>query len=1410
MDRQWKNMTKNTLTKIRGKVISVMAVMTMTAVFLLLQASLTAAAPTGSDQTVTLPDPEKLLPGQTGEPGNDSELSFGYIPMSWDDNAHVADDGLTPEEVERRIETPVTDDEDEEELSAETALTDPLPSYYPYAYTNTTALKNYFATSLMPTRNQNPFGSCWAHSACSLMELYLAKQMGANVRTVDLSERHLARYTYDGGTGQTVSLTDTGDTYGFDHKLMSDEDKEKLGITDSTVMTIGQKENYYLERGGNIGTAGQTLIKWKGAASESNVPYPTSARTATTVTPTVAWNRSVEYNEDFRMKNMYQINIAENRDLVKRYIREYGGVGTSFLFLEGLYDDTNKSYYCPIASSTNHAVTIVGWDDTFPSSKFKDVSGLPSSNGAWLIRNSWTAASTDLSVYSYFWLSYEDKTIMNTVYAISLQQDGEHLDHNYYYDGYFHASLATSYSETANKKAANVFTVSGSNGDNPQMLEAVSLQMTGSTGGPAGDISCLIEIYKDLQDQGKPDSGTKVHSQETMIPLNGIYTIPLEKGVLLSPGEQFSVVVTLDGGKRVVDFEFSYGVDFATGDANSAISVKCGTNSSDQSFLSYNGGAYWTKASGQGDYTGDFCIGAQTIEVPQIQVSLDVSVPSSPKTTISWTKPSAAQGYELRSSSSIDGVYTTVFTTDNASQNSITKPVSELGGKYYRIYRRVAGVTNENSGSQPVYVSKSGCARNELSASDFTVDTDFAAGEYDGMQHAVSVTGPSGFDGDITVYYQKVKDADGNETDGGGLSTTAPVNAGTYHVYVSAAETDKYDAADRLTKDEWEFTIEKKQLSQQNTVILLGDAPVYDGSGKEATITSVTCDSLTLTQSDYTIKYPASHTNAGTYQCEILGSGNFKGSVSFEFIIDPKDLSTASVTLSSYLSYIYDGKGKEPSGSYVTIKLDNKKLGTADYTLSYQNNIHASPADGTDAPTVIVTGAGNYKGETSVAFAIGQRKLTVRADAVAKTEGNADPEITYQVSGAVSGETPCFTGTLTREEGETPGSYLIRIGTLQFADGEGFLASDYNLFFQENYFSIREKQKHWVEFYANGGVFESQYVKDGDKLTKPVPPTLEYYAFDGWYEDYAFTQAYDFSKPVTSDLYLHAKWKCLHPKEYYQYDNAMEAGCETEGYSGDIRCGICGEILEQGKAIQPTGHIWDAGYISIQPTEYSTGIMHYTCTKCWMWKEEAIDMVPSGHTDPGTGGSGYYDGGYDDYDDYDEEDEEEEDDSLDPKTEKALNKAGFTYIGDGEVRFEKADSKEITSVTIDATVSAKGRTFRVTEIADSAFEDCELLEKVTIGKNVTYIGKNAFKNCKSLKKIVIPKSVRKIGKKAFFGCANLKNIKIKTKMLTVKNVGAKAFKGTYPNATCKVPAGKKKTYKTMLRKKGLNKKAKVK
>ncbi|MBQ9866582.1 MAG: InlB B-repeat-containing protein [Lachnospiraceae bacterium] len=75
------------------------------------------------------------------------------------------------------------------------------------------------------------------------------------------------------------------------------------------------------------------------------------------------------------------------------------------------------------------------------------------------------------------------------------------------------------------------------------------------------------------------------------------------------------------------------------------------------------------------------------------------------------------------------------------------------------------------------------------------------------------------------------------------------------------------------------------------------------------------------------------------------------------------------------------------------------------------------------------------------------------------------------------------------------------------------------------------------------GMPKQQKVMKGNTAVEPKDPTREGYAFGGWYKKAACDEAskYDFSKPVTGNIKLYAKWKELH-----------EVSFDADGGSGNM------------------------------------------------------------------------------------------------------------------------------------------------------------------------------------------------------------------------------------------------------------------
>ncbi|MBQ8199955.1 MAG: leucine-rich repeat domain-containing protein [Lachnospiraceae bacterium] len=144
------------------------------------------------------------------------------------------------------------------------------------------------------------------------------------------------------------------------------------------------------------------------------------------------------------------------------------------------------------------------------------------------------------------------------------------------------------------------------------------------------------------------------------------------------------------------------------------------------------------------------------------------------------------------------------------------------------------------------------------------------------------------------------------------------------------------------------------------------------------------------------------------------------------------------------------------------------------------------------------------------------------------------------------------------------------------------------------------------------------------------------------------------------------------------------------------------------------------------------------------------------------------------------------------------------------VEYTKPKTESALTVTVPTTITVSGKQYKVTSIAKNAFRNNKKLKKVVIGSNIKTIGANAFYGCTNLKKVTIGKNVSKIGLKAFYKCKKLKTIIIKTTKLSKKKVGSKAFGKIHAKATVKVPKKKLKAYRSMLRARGISKKAKIK
>lgn len=174
--------------------------------------------------------------------------------------------------------------------------------------------------------------------------------------------------------------------------------------------------------------------------------------------------------------------------------------------------------------------------------------------------------------------------------------------------------------------------------------------------------------------------------------------------------------------------------------------------------------------------------------------------------------------------------------------------------------------------------------------------------------------------------------------------------------------------------------------------------------------------------------------NAGTYRASIT-IDNVTASVTYKIVSKKVAYPTIEVTG----TYTYDGTEKTPA---VVVKDEINVIPSTEYSVSCENNINAGNA----TVTITDVDGGNYNVSGSTTFTIDKATITVTPTAGQTTiYGMSDPTLEYSSSGAMAGETPDFTGALSRKAGKDAGSYEITRGTLKLADNGSFKAANYDM-----------------------------------------------------------------------------------------------------------------------------------------------------------------------------------------------------------------------------------------------------------------------------------------------------------------------------------------------------------------------------
>ena len=549
-------------------------------------------------------------------------------------------------------------------------------------------------------RNQSPYGTCWGFAPTSLAELSVLNNDGT---LLDLSELHSVYFAY--------------------HYTSADG---KDGVKYLPTASYN-----YLSMGGDSSFIYHAYANWVGAADEKTAPYSEAAATLES-----GLSNDIAMNDSAHLRNFYIVNKAD-RKYIKQLIKEYGGVGMSYYDDNQYYDYSTNSYYSTVSDNTNHAISVVGWDDDKVTNS--------SNKGAWLVRNSW--GSDEYSHFGYFWMSYDEPSIYDRVYALDCvsdtgSSDDDFYDHNYQYDLSAYSQygwIGTGTSSTI----ANIFTATGT-----QLLKAVGVE----TQNP--NINYTVNIYTDIANSSNPESGTLVRTQTGSFTYQGFHTIKMDNPLTLTKGETFSVVIKLEsmdgksGAYYVMESNYNLG---------NAASWYCGAEKG-QSFVYGNGWndtfERWKANVRIKAYTDDV-----QIQKPSAPSGLSVSNTIA-SLTLKWNAVTDATGYEIYRAGT-DGKYSKITTVTSTSY--VDTNVKNNTQYSYKIKAY-------NTAGASAFSTAASLKKTQISVSNLKAD---ANGSKVQLSWTVGVTGAEGY-----VIYRR--------TEGGSYTQIGRTSENTYSDTIGA------------------------------------------------------------------------------------------------------------------------------------------------------------------------------------------------------------------------------------------------------------------------------------------------------------------------------------------------------------------------------------------------------------------------------------------------------------------------------------------------------------------------------------------------------------------------------------------------------------------------------------------------
>jgi len=297
--------------------------------------------------------------------------------------------------------------------------------------------------------------------------------------------------------------------------------------------------------------AASYLLRWAGPVLECQDPYPIGGSTV------AEFGASRPFAPALHIQNMIEIparSTALDNERLKKAVMEYGAVVARYYHFKGskYKNYQTGAYYSAGTNETNHAVSLIGWDDDYPIGNFAT---LPPAKGAWIVKDSHGISN---GTNGFLYISYYDTSFAfkDSVAFVAVSTNVAY-DAVYGYDKLGRCNTRGTGSLSSKRYGAAVFDVVG--GSRQELCAVGFYARSEST-------QYEISVYTNAN-HSSPISGVcAISNQCGTVKECGYVTVPLDCPIGIAPGDAFSIVI----GMMTPHYEYQIAYEWATDNASRA------------------------------------------------------------------------------------------------------------------------------------------------------------------------------------------------------------------------------------------------------------------------------------------------------------------------------------------------------------------------------------------------------------------------------------------------------------------------------------------------------------------------------------------------------------------------------------------------------------------------------------------------------------------------------------------------------------------------------------------------------------------------------------------------------------------------------------------------------------------------